>query len=147
MNRAWPLALAAFACAASLAAAQQPAAPPPEDPIAQLVFPPELVMRHAPEIGLDEKQKAAIKDAVLKTQAKLLDAQWDVQGEAEKLARLLQASPVDEAAVLAQADKVMAFEREVKRTHLALLVRIKNLLTDAQRTRLSELRRQPPARD
>jgi Spy/CpxP family protein refolding chaperone len=140
MKRAWFLAVAVLICAAAPARAQQPPAPPPEDPIAPFVFPPELVMRYAPEIGLDEKQKAAIKDAVVKTQARLLDAQWDVQGEAEKLVRLLQATPVDETAVLAQADKVLAFEREVKRTHLSLLVRIKNLLTDSQRARLTELR-------
>ena len=140
MKRAWFLAVAVLICAAAPARAQQPPAPPPEDPIAPFVFPPELVMRYAPEIGLDEKQKAAIKEAVVKTQARLLDAQWDVQGEAEKLVRLLQATPVDETAVLAQADKVLAFEREVKRTHLSLLVRIKNLLTDSQRARLTELR-------
>jgi hypothetical protein len=35
----------------------------------------------------------------------------------------------------------MGLEREVKRTHLALLVRIKNVLTETQRARLSELRR------
>jgi len=142
MKRAWPLAVAVLLCLAPLARAQQPA--PAEDPLAPYVFPPELVMRHAPEIGLDEKQRAAIKDAVVKTQAKFLDLQWEVQGEAEKLTRLLQATPVDEVAVLAQADKVMGFEREVKRAHLALLVRIKNVLTEAQRARLTELRRKGP---
>ena len=109
-------------------------APPPgpgQDPLAQHVFAPDLVMRHAAEIGLDEKQRAAIKDAVIKTQSKFLDVQWEVQAESEKMARLLQASPVDETAVLAQADKVMALERDVKRTHLSLLVRVKNVLTDA----------------
>ena len=140
MKRTWPLAVAALFCLAPTARAQQPA--PPQDPLAQYVFPPELVMRHASEIGLDERQRAAIKDAVVKMQAKFLDLQWEVQGEADKLTRLLQASPIDETAVLAQADKVMGFERDVKRTHLALLVRIKNLLTDSQRARLSELRRQ-----
>jgi Spy/CpxP family protein refolding chaperone len=140
MKRAWPFALAALLWLAPAARAEPPQAPP-EDPLAQFVFPPELVMRYGPEIGLDEKQKTAIKEAVVRTQARLLDVQWDVHGEAEKLARLLQASTVDEGAVLAQADKVMALEREVKRTHLALLVRIKNLLTDAQKARLSALRK------
>lgn len=139
MNRAWPLALTALLSFSGAARAQQPQ--PAQDPLAQHVFPPELVMRHAADIGLDDRQRAAVKDAVVKTQAKVLDVQWDVQAEAEKLTRLLQASPVDEAAVLAQADKVMALEREVKKTHLSMLVRIKNLLTDAQRARLTELRR------
>jgi Spy/CpxP family protein refolding chaperone len=133
----------AWSLAAVLVVAVESSAPPGpgQDPLAPHVFAPDLVMRHAAEIGLDEKQRAAIKDAVIKTQSKVLDVQWEVQGEAEKMARLLQANPVDEAAVLAQADKVMALEREVKRTHLSLLVRVKNVLTDAQREKLKELRR------
>ena len=126
----------------SLALVEEAAPPTPgKDPLAQHVFAPDLVMRHASEIGLDEKQRAALKDAVVKMQSRFLDLQWDMQAESEKLARLLQAAPVDETAVLAQADKVMALERDVKKTHLALLVRIKNLLTAAQREKLEELRR------
>lgn len=138
MKRAWPFVIAALLAAAE-ARAQQPT--PAPDPLAQHVFAPELVMRHADEIGLDEKQRAAVKEAVVKMQTRFLDLQWDVQGEVEKLARLLQASPVDETAVLAQADKVMGLERDVKKAHLALLVRIKNLLTEAQKAKLAELRR------
>ena len=135
--------IGAWSLAAFLVVAVEAGAPPApaQDPLAQHVFAPDLVMRHAAEIGLDEKQRAAIKDAVIQTQSKLLDVQWEVQAESEKLARLLQASPVDETAVLAQADKVMAFERDVKKAHLSLLVRVKNVLTDAQREKLKELRR------
>jgi Spy/CpxP family protein refolding chaperone len=139
MKRVTPWAVLAVLVLARTARAQPPAAAP--DPLAPHVFPPELVMRHATEIGLDDRQRAAIKDAVVKTQARVMEQQWDLQPEAEKMARLLQASPVDEAAVLAQADKVMALEREVKKAHLALLVRIKNLLTEAQRQKLTELRK------
>ena len=119
--------------------AQQPGS----DPMAEHVFPPELVMRHAAELGVDERQRAGIKDAVQKAQTRFVDFQFDLQGEAERLIKLLQARPVDEAAVLAQADKVMGLEREVKKTHLALLVRIKNLLTPAQQEKLMALRKKP----
>jgi len=111
-----------------------------EDPIAPHVFPPELVMKYGQEIGLDEAQRAAMKQAIQAAQAKFLDAQWDMQAASQKMVRLLQARPVDEAAVLAQADKVMGLEREVKRTQLTLLVRIKNLLTEPQQAKLTELR-------
>jgi len=47
---------------------------------------------------------------------------------------------VDETAVLAQVDKVLALERQVKRTQILLLVRIKNLLTEPQQAKLAELR-------
>ncbi len=58
--------------------------------------------------------------------------------------RLLQARPVDESAVLAQADRVMNLEREIKKAHLSLLVRVKNLLTQPQQDKLAALRRKPP---
>lgn len=139
MNRLWPPILIAALVVPLEARAQSPTAPP--DPIAPHVFLPDLVMRHAAEIGLDERQRASVKDAVIKMQSRFLDLQWDVQGESEKLVRLLQARPADETAVLAQADRLMGMEREVKKAHLSLLVRIKNILTDAQQEKLKELRR------
>ncbi len=111
-----------------------------QDPIAQQLFPPELVMKYGQEIGLDDAQRTAMKQAIQAAQTKFLDAQWDMQAASQKMVRLLQARPIDEAAVLAQADKVMGLEREVKRTQLSLLVRIKNLLTEAQQAKLTELR-------
>ena len=114
---------------------------PGEDPIAKNVFPPELVMKHSQVIGLDDRQRAAIKDNVQSVQAKFLDAQWDLQEESQKLVRLLQAQPVNEAAVLAEVDKVLALEREIKRAQIALLVKIKNLLTEPQQAKLQELRK------
>lgn len=114
---------------------------PAPDPIAQNLFPPELVMKHGGEIGLDEQQRASMKDMIQKAQARFLDVQWDMQAESEKLIRLLQARPVDETATIAQADKVLGLEREVKKAQLSLLVRIKNLLTAPQQAKLLELRK------
>ena len=116
---------------------------PVDDPIAQNLFPPELVMKYHQEISLDETQSKAIKDEIQKAQAKFLDMQWDMQSETEKLVQLLKAKPVDENAVLVQVDQVLNREREVKKTQITLLVRIKNLLSDAQQTKLMELRRNP----
>jgi Spy/CpxP family protein refolding chaperone len=137
-----PILLLAACMAFSIAAnAAAPPAPPADDPIAQNVFPPELIMKHGGEIGLDAEQRAAIKDAVLQAQTKFLSAQWEAQEETTKLIHLLQARPVDEKAVLSQADRLMDLERQIKKTQLSLLVRLKNLLTPAQQTRLADLRR------
>ena len=70
----------------------------------------------------------------------IIDVQFDLQGESQKLVHLLQTRPVDETAVMAQVDKVLGLEREIKRTQIQLVVRIKNLLTEAQQAKLSELR-------
>jgi Spy/CpxP family protein refolding chaperone len=115
--------------------------PPGEDPIAKIVFPPELVMKYSQEIGLDDRQRAAIRQTVQAAQSKFLDSQWDLQEESQRMVRLLQARPVDENAVLAEADKVLALEREIKRAQLSLLVRIKNVLTEPQQVKLMELRK------
>ena len=116
---------------------------PPDDPIAQALFPPELVMKYRLEINLDEGQSKAIKESIQKAQTKFLDMQWDMQSEAEKLIRLLKAHPVDEAAVLAQVDQVLNREREIKKAQISLLIHIKNLLSEAQQNKLSELRQRP----
>jgi Spy/CpxP family protein refolding chaperone len=116
-------------------------AKPADDPIAQNLFPPELVMKYRQEINLDEGQSKAIKEAIQKAQARFLDMQWDMQSESEKLVQLLRARPVDENAVLAQVDQVLNREREIKKAQITLLVRIKNQLTEAQQNKLMELRR------
>jgi Spy/CpxP family protein refolding chaperone len=127
----------------SPAASWGQAAQQPEDPIANELFSPELVMQYHQEINLNETQSRAIKDEIQKAQAKFLDMQWDMQSETEKLVALLKARPVDENAVLAQIDKVLDRERQIKKTQVSLLVRIKNLLTEAQQNKLMELRRKP----
>jgi Spy/CpxP family protein refolding chaperone len=122
---------------ASTAHAQAPA----PDPMAELLFAPELIMRHASEIALDDRQRTTIKDAVQQAQTRFTDLNFELQPASEKMLRLLQARPVDEAAVLAQADRIMGLERDIKKTHLALLVRIKNELSPAQQDKLTALRR------
>ena len=123
--------------------AQQPP-PPNDDPIGRQLFPPELVMGHQEEIGLQEKQRAAIRAEVVKVQTRFIDMQWQLSEESEKMVNLLRAVPIDEAKVLEQADKVMSQERDVKKMHLSMLVRIKNLLTTEQIAKLQEIRRKAP---
>jgi Spy/CpxP family protein refolding chaperone len=116
---------------------------PADDPIAQALFPPELVMKYRQEINLDEGQSKAIKEAIQKAQTRFLDMQWDMQAEGEKLVKLLKARPVDESAVLAQVDQVLNREREIKKAQISLLIHIKNLLSESQQNKLTELRQRP----
>jgi Spy/CpxP family protein refolding chaperone len=113
----------------------------PTDELAQNLFAPEIVLKFRQEIGLDASQSKALKEMIQKAQAKFLDLQWDMQAETEKLASLLKARQVDSAAALAQVDRVLTLERDVKKTQLALLIGIKNLLSNTQQDQLVELRR------
>jgi Spy/CpxP family protein refolding chaperone len=123
---------------------QQPHQPPPPDPIAQNLFPPELVMQHRHEIGLTDEQRAAIKDEAIKASTRFNELQWQMQDEMETMAGLLKGVTVDEQRVLAQLDKVLNLERDVKRTQLGLSIRIKNKLTAEQQEKLREFQRIPP---
>ena len=127
---------------ALLCAGPAPAEPSPgDDPLARFLFPPDKVLGHAQEIGLDEAQRQSIRSELQKAQTRFLDFQFEMQPETEKMARLLQEKTPDETKILAQADRIMALEREVKKTQLTLLLRIRNLLTSAQQAKMSELQR------
>jgi Spy/CpxP family protein refolding chaperone len=114
---------------------------PPDDPLARYLVPPDVIMAHSQELNLVEKQRAAIKAEVQKAQSKFIDLQWDMKEETEKMIRLLQQTPADETKILEQADKVMSMEREIKKTQLSLLIRIRNTLTAEQLAKLDEIRR------
>ncbi len=123
---------------AAAAYAQQPS--PDDDPIGRQLFPPDLIMAQAQKLRLDEKQRTTIKNEVQKAQSKFFDLQWEAREASEAMAQMLQQTPIDEARVLEQADKVMGLEREIKKIHLSMLIRIKNSLTQEQIAQLKQMR-------
>ncbi len=112
-----------------------------DDPFAPYLFPPDRVMAHSLEINLDEAQKTAIKNEVQKVQARFLDKQFELQSESEKMVHFLQEKTVDETRVLSQVDRILALEKEIKKTQISLLVRIHNILTPQQQARLAEIQK------
>ena len=148
MKRSIVLLVLATSLASRVVAQGPPAAPgqggpqgrPEADPFGKFLFPPELVMQHQGEIGLQETQRAALQSAIQQAQAKFLDSQWKLSAEGERLGRLLQSATVDETQALEQVDRILALEREVKRAQMGLMVKIKNTLTPAQQSKLRELR-------
>ena len=103
------------------------------------VFPPGMIMRHQSEIGLTDAQRETITKHMEDAQKSLVSLQWDIERESEKLGKLLASNQVDEAAALRQADQVMNAEQRLKKTHLTLLVRVKNSLTAAQQDQLRQI--------
>ena len=126
------------------AAAEGPPPAQAPDPLAGKLFPPELIMTHQAEIGLEDKQREAILKELEKAQAQFPRLQWQLQAASEQLAKMLDESPINEAKALAQAGEVMKLETEIKRAHLGLLIRIRNTLSDTQRSKLQALRRGSP---
>src|ERR1700686_1198400 len=94
-------------------------------------------------IGLSAEQKDYFKTEIRQAQMKFTELQWKLQDEMEKLVSLARQPRVDESQTLAQLEKVLAAEREIKREQVTLLVRIKNKLTPEQQGKLLELRNKP----
>jgi Spy/CpxP family protein refolding chaperone len=116
---------------------------PGGDPIGEQVFPPELILQHQKAIGITDAQRTALVAEVKRVQGSLLDQQVELQRRVEKLVELMTPDRPDETQVLAQLDLVLAAEREVKRQHLSLVVRLKSLLTPDQIRTLRSLRSGP----
>jgi Spy/CpxP family protein refolding chaperone len=135
------LPLVLFLLASLVATAQQPGQQAGPDPIAENVFPPELIMQNQQAIGLSEEQKNFLKAETRKAQTRFTELQWQLQDEVEALVTLLKQDRPNEQQVLGQLDKVLNAERDVKRAQFSLLLRFKNNLTPEQQAKLREMRK------
>lgn len=118
--------------------------PPNPDPLAHLMFPPDMIMGHARQLNLTDEQKAFMRSEIQKTTATFQDLQWKLQDQMELLQETMKSTSVNEQQALAQLDKVLDIEREIKRLHIGLAVRLKNRLTPEQQEQLHNMRMQHP---
>jgi len=114
--------------------------PPPPDMLGDEMFPPDMIMQHQRELGLTDEQKAFMRGEINKTSARFNDLQWQLQDAMEALHETMKGDQVNEQQALAQLDKVLDAEREIKKLHMALAIRIKNNLTPDQVQKLQGMR-------
>jgi Spy/CpxP family protein refolding chaperone len=100
------------------------------------LFQPALVMQHQKEIALRDDQRAAISSVLKDTQSRVVDLEWEIQGATQALEALMREDRIDEKAALAEVERLMRAEQEVKKAHLSLLIRVKNQLTPEQQRTL-----------
>ena len=112
------------------------------DPMLEHLFTPELLRRFADELKLTGEQKSALKQDLEQARAGFDEKEKKVRQEAEALAEILKQPKVDEAAAVAQLDKVLAAEEVVKKARLLAMLRAKNILTPEQQQKLAELRKE-----
>ncbi|PYS71828.1 MAG: hypothetical protein DMF73_09915, partial [Acidobacteria bacterium] len=68
------------------------------------------------------------------------DLQWQLQDAMEALHETMKANQVNEQQALAQLNKVLDAEREIKTLHMGMAIRIKNKLTPEQQMQLQSMR-------
>ena len=108
-------------------------------------FPPELVVRHGKEAGVDAKTIEWVRTTARETQAQMIDAEAKVKKlHLEFEGAIATDAPLED--VLKIVDRVGAAETEMKRLHVSLLVKIRAKLTPEQREKLNEVKRRlaPP---
>src|SRR6266478_10181565 len=124
---------------------EQPRPPhPPMDPLGDAMFPPELIMQHTRDLNLTDEQKTFMRAEINRTTTRFNELQWQLQDAMEALHETMKANSVNEQLALSQLDKVLDNERQIKRAHMELAIRIKNKLTSAQQMKLQSMR--PPTR-
>src|SRR5713101_6132033 len=115
----------------------QPRPPhPPMDPLGDAMFPPEMIMQHTRDLNLTDEQKTFMRAEINRTTTRFNELQWQLQDAMEALHTAMKENTVNEQQALAQLDKVLDTEREIKRLHFGLAISIKNKLTAEQQAKL-----------
>lgn len=111
-----------------------------DDPFAGLVFTPEEIMQHRRAIDLNDEQRDGITRLIQDLQGEMVGLQWRLLDETEAVKEALEGPRVDLDRVMDRFSKALDTEMEIKRVHLELLIRIKNILTPSQQQELLRLR-------
>jgi len=104
----------------------------PKDVFKGRLFAPNIILENRDELRLSKEQFTAIRAAVLEVQAGVAEHEWDMREAYQALMLELDESPVSENKVLEYASVALLAENQVKKKQMAMLVRLKNLLTAEQ---------------
>jgi hypothetical protein len=105
---------------------------PKEDVFKGRLFAPDVILKQQEELDLTKDQFTGIRAAVVEVQSGIAEHEWDMRQAYQSLMRELDKSPIDEDEVLKHATTALQAENQVKKKQMAMLVRLKNLMTAEQ---------------
>lgn len=111
-----------------------------DDPFAEYLFEPGLVLEHADAIGLTAEQRTELIDEVVSIQADISRAELMAVSSMSELHTLMEAEVIDVDAVMPLVESLLEIETETKRRYLTLMIELRNALSPGQRDRLRQLR-------
>lgn len=126
-------------CLALLAAGAFAQQGPERDPFQGKLFAPNVILDSRDELGLTREQFTAIRTAVVAAQGEIAEFEWDLREAYQQVLADLDESPVDADKVLENVEKALLAENQVKKRQVALLIELRNLLTDEQMSLLQSL--------
>ena len=111
-----------------------------QDAFQEELFSADVALKYRSEIGLSSEQVDAIKKIHTDHITEFNSIKWDLDAELVALNKLLRSARVDKKATMAQMEKVITLEDELKRIRLGMLISIKNELKESQQKQLKTLR-------
>jgi hypothetical protein len=136
MTKGLLILLACISLGVSVAGAAQPK----EDVFKGKLFAPNVILENQAELGLSKQQFTEIRRAVVEVQANVAEHEWDIAEAYQNIMDRLDQSPIEEEQVLEYVGAALRAENEVKKLQVAMLIRLKNLLTEEQIAHLESLR-------
>ena len=115
-------------------------APENPDPFQSVLFTAEEIMTHRRAIHLTDEQRDAITRLIEDLQGRVVSLQWRLLEHTQEVKNALEGPRVDLDLVMDRFQEALDTEMAVKKAHLELLIRIKNVLTPEQQEELRKLR-------
>jgi hypothetical protein len=113
---------------------------PKDDVFKGKLFAPNVILENQAELELSKQQFTDIRRAVVDVQANVAEHEWDVREAYQSILAELDRAPIDEVQVLEYVDAALRAENEVKKLQVAMLIKLKNLLTAEQVAYLESIR-------
>jgi Spy/CpxP family protein refolding chaperone len=105
---------------------------PQKDVFKGKLFAPNIILEHQDELDLSKEQFTAIRAAVVEVQSNVAEHEWDLREAYQNVMSDLDDSPIDEGRVLGNVQEALLAENEVKKLQVAMLIKLRNLLTAEQ---------------
>jgi len=96
------------------------------------LFPPNVILEHQSQLDLTREQFTEIRAAVVAVQSNVAEHEWDMREAYLRIMEELDSSPIDEDRVMEMAAEALLAENEIKKQQMAMLIRLRNLLTEEQ---------------
>ena len=110
-----------------------------QDPLAELLVPPHLIMEKADEVGLSIDQRQQVQQAAQQAHESMNEKQAPLRAAMAALAAELSKEDLDGETAHRKLDAVLNAERSMKHLQLGLLVQSNQVLKPNQRKKLQQM--------
>jgi Spy/CpxP family protein refolding chaperone len=106
------------------------------------LFPPDFVEMNQAALSLSPDQKKQIMEAILNSQRLLLENRWSGAAAKDSFVKALKNTSSDEKTLVEAHEKLLESDALMKRVNMNLLLRIRAILTPAQKAILARIKKE-----